>query len=552
MRFLPILLLIAPAFGQFTGLATNYDGSRLYFSSSLQMAGSTDENAYPKIFYYDGTSLHLYAQRSPSESADYQLEFPYVSTHGSVVGYQAIGLCTAFDASCGYLFPTVTVLYYPGSISPSTLRWACQISGNAQYALCQTGSPGPGAQVTLIDIATGATAKFENSCLLGSSNQVASNGTSLQVTSGHLTGLAGTSGTIESLFYDNIACPLISDDGSTVVTPSVTLNVASGKQTTLSTSSYPLSISNDGSLMLGLITGPNPAQLLLVHTDGSGSRQLTFDPTGVQSIATLSGDGSTVYVVTGDGKLLKIATATGAITQVIGPTAQIISQTGAFVPGSQVRLQGTGLSQKTILATSFPAPDTLGGTQVTLNGQAVPLLSVTPSEIVIQVPWNMPVGPTIVAIQLAGVTPQFVPAPFQTSVDAANPWDLAGPFHQDFSAPVGLYSPAQAGEIVNYYWSGLGPVTPRVADGIPAPPSPLSVLATPLMLISDPTQAPCQIYYQGLAPGLVGIYQLSVQLPAKVYAVNTTPMNPLSSFSLKLQYGPGQTISFSVPYVLPN
>jgi uncharacterized protein (TIGR03437 family) len=548
-RFLPALLLMAPAFGQFSGLATTNDGSKLYFSSLLQIVGSTNENSYEKIFYYDGANFHLFAQRSPSDTNFYHLEAPYVSGNGAVTGYQAISACMGIDASCDELSPTVTTLFYPGSLFPSTLGYGCTLSKNAQYALCQTGAPGPAALVILVNMATGASTQLSDSCLLSSQNQVASNGTALQVISGHLNGLVSASGQTTSLFYDSNACPLISDDGSTIVASNVAINVATGVQTPLSVSVQPLSISNDGSLMLGYTP---TLQLMIVRTDGSGSMQLTSELYGIQT-ATLSGDGSTVYAVTSVGALWKIATATGTVTQLAGPTTQITSQTGSFVPGSQVRLQGAGLSESIVVSSGFPLTAVLGGVQVTLNGQAVPLLSVSPEQIVFQVPWETPLGPATLAVQLPGVTPQFAQSPpFQPTIEAIAPWVLSGPYHQDFSAPISLMYPAQADEIVQFYLSGLGPVTPPIADGIPAPASPLSVLSTPLTLISDATQPPCRIYYQGLAPGLVGIYQLAIQLPTKINAVNTSPLNPTSSFYLILEYGGAQTTSLTIPWALPN
>ncbi|MGA3186386.1 MAG: hypothetical protein ABSF22_04685 [Bryobacteraceae bacterium] len=61
-RALLIILATFPLPAQFSGLATTNDGTQLYFSSSLQLSGTTDENPYSKIFLYNASGFHLAAQ----------------------------------------------------------------------------------------------------------------------------------------------------------------------------------------------------------------------------------------------------------------------------------------------------------------------------------------------------------------------------------------------------------------------------------------------------------------------------------------------------------
>ena len=76
--------------------------------------------------------------------------------------------------------------------------------------------------------------------------------------------------------------------------------------------------------------------------------------------------------------------------------------------------------------------------------------------------------------------------------------------------------PEFLGEIVQFYFTGLGPVTPQVADGKPSPASPLSQLTTPLKTSFLLLGGAPQVLFAGLAPGLTGVYQVSIQLPAKI------------------------------------
>ena len=81
------------------------------------------------------------------------------------------------------------------------------------------------------------------------------------------------------------------------------------------------------------------------------------------------------------------------------------------------------------------------------------------------------------------------------------------------------------GEYISLYLTGLGVVNPPVADGALGPASPLSqatafVNKSLVVYFNDYTS---KVYYSkgtvsfaGLAPGLAGLYQLNVQIPANV------------------------------------
>jgi glucose/arabinose dehydrogenase len=72
--------------------------------------------------------------------------------------------------------------------------------------------------------------------------------------------------------------------------------------------------------------------------------------------------------------------------------------------------------------------------------------------------------------------------------------------------------PAVPGEIVYFYVTGLGPVENVPPTGAAAPRAPLSPLRGPVTLTLG--GRPADILFAGLAPGLVGVYQINVRVPA--------------------------------------
>jgi uncharacterized protein (TIGR03437 family) len=77
-------------------------------------------------------------------------------------------------------------------------------------------------------------------------------------------------------------------------------------------------------------------------------------------------------------------------------------------------------------------------------------------------------------------------------------------------------SPAQVGETVAVYLSGMGVVSQPVADGQPAPSNPLSITtAQPEVFLLDTSGHYLQasISFSGLAPGYAGLYQINFTVP---------------------------------------
>ncbi len=195
---------------------------------------------------------------------------------------------------------------------------------------------------------------------------------------------------------------------------------------------------------------------------------------------------------------------------------------GAIAPGAIVAIFGTDLASDTVLAEDVPLPTTLGNTSVTFNDIPAPLFFVSGTQINTQVPFELMAGAGTVTVQvkrgsetseaqpigLAAVSPGVFTLNQQGTGDGAI-------LHADNFQPVSDSDPAQPGEFILIFCTGLGPVQPEVPSGDVAPSSePLARTVTlPMVNIAG---IAADVAFSGLAPGFVGLYQMNVQVPGGV------------------------------------
>jgi uncharacterized protein (TIGR03437 family) len=88
----------------------------------------------------------------------------------------------------------------------------------------------------------------------------------------------------------------------------------------------------------------------------------------------------------------------------------------------------------------------------------------------------------------------------------------AAALHADFSLVTPAH-PAQIGEVIAVFVTGLGDVSPTIADGAAGVFS-----TTNNTITADVSGTAAAVSYAGLAPGLAGLYQLNIQIPTGVTA----------------------------------
>jgi uncharacterized protein (TIGR03437 family) len=87
---------------------------------------------------------------------------------------------------------------------------------------------------------------------------------------------------------------------------------------------------------------------------------------------------------------------------------------------------------------------------------------------------------------------------------------------QDFASLIFEQNRAHPGDIVHLYMTGLGAVSPPVPSGQPAPLDRLAPAVSPPVCSFNFDGGAARLLFSGLAPGMTGVYQLSVQLPQQV------------------------------------
>jgi uncharacterized protein (TIGR03437 family) len=213
----------------------------------------------------------------------------------------------------------------------------------------------------------------------------------------------------------------------------------------------------------------------------------------------------------------------------------------ALAPGTIVQIYGLNLAPLTVEPSSIPLPTAFNGVSVIIGGMQAPLYYVSPGQINAQIPFELQAGQqyqVIVSANGALTTPQPLQLSLATPGLAALSDGTLIAQHLDGSL-ASAASPAQAGEYLVAYLAGMGNTTVPVASGTASPASPLALPTnTPILTINGNAYP---IYFAGLTPGLVGLYQMNFQVPPDLPAGDITivvSQNGQSSNETVLPYQP--------------
>ena len=534
---LALLLLATEVCGQ-QSIATTDDGRQMYFSSSYRQKG-TDQAGYSKIFRFVDGQFELFRQipltAFLNKTNSYLASNPSVSGDGRIVAYDAFATCTGGSNCIGFNYNGG---YIAGLGAPDLSMFNPVAGPDGQFAITVFGSP------VLRNLVTGVTVTATGYQTVGDAVQsLANNGVALLKNS---TSFVLWNGSV----LQTLPLPLstkqarVNPIADTVVYESQaggalelhSLDLASRRDTLLDSSAtvskFYSQISNDGSLAAYV----EDNQVLVQPTSGSGARSIgTPIPEGVAAMA-MSGYANVIYALSNTGRIMRYDVATGPGTELTAPVSNVQVTFGSFAPG--------GLMD---LTTDSRTPEI----QIDGAPSAPVVISTTGTNSVrLQIPWDAPVGAKVRVI--ASDNTSFFEAVNESVIQAGEPTFFTQPgttfpsvaiaAHQDFHALVSATDPATPGEVLHLYFTGLGAVTPSIATGAVTPSGVLYGLKTKFsctfpLLGFPPLYA--AIYFAGLAPGMIGVDQVDLQLP-----------NQLSGTTLQLecsvQQDIGEFLSFAV------
>jgi uncharacterized protein (TIGR03437 family) len=171
-----------------------------------------------------------------------------------------------------------------------------------------------------------------------------------------------------------------------------------------------------------------------------------------------------------------------------------------------------------ITADRIPLPSTLGGVSVIINGILAPLDVVSnvngQEQVNFQVPFEIVGQSTASIVVMRGSTPSSavnVPViELQPAIYTIDGTRSIIVHNADFTL-VTPARPLESGESAFLYAAGLGRVGNQPLTGSSAPRVPLaSALADTHIMLGG---FQCEVQYAGLAPDLVGVYQVSFRVP---------------------------------------
>jgi adhesin/invasin len=181
----------------------------------------------------------------------------------------------------------------------------------------------------------------------------------------------------------------------------------------------------------------------------------------------------------------------------------------AVSPGSLVDIYGSNLATS---AASAPAsanlPVTLGGVEVLVAGTPAPLIYVSGTQIVFQVPYETALGPTPVAVLSNQILSSSAPMMVQAAAPGiltygSNRAVVVNPDNTVNAAGNG----ARPGSVLVAYLIGSGPLDNPIPTGASAPGSPLSMEKLATTVSVGGSNATVQ--FAGMTPGFAGLVQIN-------------------------------------------
>jgi uncharacterized protein (TIGR03437 family) len=278
-------------------------------------------------------------------------------------------------------------------------------------------------------------------------------------------------------------------------------------------------------------------------TDGLGQAGIAATPTKAGAL--------TITATYGSFTITFAATVTDPIKPPPATDIPVISdggigQNGFSVPAVQAISTG---AITTIYGSNFMAAGTPAAINTVANGQLstkfagvcvnfgtvpAPIFAVATTQITVEIPAVAAGTVPVQVLRNCGDATEQKSNVLNVAAQASTPEFLYLAINGDGKNPVaavgtdGLYiappsvipgaRPAVAGDILVIYALGLGATDPAQTVGAPA--AGIASAAAPTITIGGVTVSPADLFYAGVSPGYIGLYQINLRVPAGVASGN--------------------------------
>jgi uncharacterized protein (TIGR03437 family) len=309
-----------------------------------------------------------------------------------------------------------------------------------------------------------------------------------------------------------------------------------------------ISPGSDGAIWF---TEPYAKQLSRFTTAGALT-QYQLSPTGSPTNITSGPDGA-LWIGIFPGGIGKVTPPVGAPAILSGGIVNAASYAAVngvgspVAPGSLVAIFTSPLSAQAASFTTASLPGSLGGVGVTFGGFTAPMVQVVPTSaypfVSAQVPFEVVATGQNSATVPVVITVNNVPsAPVQTQIVASSPGIFTIPptgqgnavlvnlADYSFAAPSGTIPgahPIPRGQAAYMYLTGLGAMTPSVADGIGtcSAANGLCNAAMPTVLVGG---IPAKVTFAGQAAPYPGVTQINLTIPQNAPTGSSIPLTVTS------------------------
>ncbi|HTC35604.1 MAG TPA: hypothetical protein VK724_19680 [Bryobacteraceae bacterium] len=200
-----------------------------------------------------------------------------------------------------------------------------------------------------------------------------------------------------------------------------------------------------------------------------------------------------------------------------------------IAPGGLISVFGTQLSPVNMASSEVPLPTALANSCLSVNGEPLPVLFVSPTQVNAQMPFQA-IGDVTLILHTPGGTSDN----FNVVIEPNAPSVFLAAIGPDTNVPTvvrnddnQLVTPSnpihrQSNTALVIYLTGLGQTSPAVPTGQPAPANPLAMpLVAPTVTLGGVN---LPVLFSGLAPGLVGVDQINVSVPFNVPEGMSVPL----------------------------